>query len=228
MSEDSISLVAAVELPLVAAQPGIWFADQLSQQKNMFTVAHYIELAGPLERELFSRAVSQGLAEADTLHARFVDGDDGPMQRIPIQRQAADMPKLEWLDFSARADGRQAALTLMWEDTEAPIQLDGEEPLYRHWVIRVPDENGKPLWLWYQRYHHLLLDGFSFTAITRRIADIYTALLQGKSIGESPFTPFSDVVSEYLAYAGSETELRDKQFWQQHTADLPAAHTLSP
>ncbi|WP_145591497.1 non-ribosomal peptide synthetase [Yersinia rochesterensis] len=228
MSEDSISLVAAVELPLVAAQPGIWFADQLSQQKNMFTVAHYIELAGPLERELFSRAVSQGLAEADTLHARFVDGDDGPMQRIPIQRQAADMPKLEWLDFSARADGRQAALTLMWEDTEAPIQLDGEEPLYRHWVIRVPDENGKPLWLWYQRYHHLLLDGFSFTAITRRIADIYTALLQGKSIGESPFTPFSDVVSEYLAYAGSEIELRDKQFWQQHTADLPAAHTLSP
>ncbi|CNG86833.1 non-ribosomal peptide synthetase [Yersinia kristensenii] len=228
MSEDSISLVAVVELPLVAAQPGIWFADQLSQQKNMFTVAHYIELAGPLERELFSRAVSQGVAEADTLHARFFDGNDGPMQRIPLQCHAADMPELAWLDLSSHADGRQVALTLMRDDTDAPLPVDGEEPLYRHWVIRVPDENGKPLWLWYQRYHHLLLDGFSFTAITRRIADIYTALLQGKSIGESPFTRFSEVVSEYLAYVGSETEQRDKQFWQQHTADLPAALSLAP
>ncbi|QHB33955.1 amino acid adenylation domain-containing protein [Yersinia canariae] len=227
MSEDSIPLSAAVELPLVAAQPGIWFADQLSHQKNIFTVAHYIELAGPLDQVLFSRAVSQGLAEADTLHAHFFDGNDGPMQRIPLQRNAANMPELTWLDLSAHADGRQVALTLMQDDTDAELRLEDGNPLFRHWVIRVPDENGKPLWFWYQRYHHLLLDGFSFTAITRRIADIYTALLQGKSIGESPFTPFSDVVSEYLAYVGSETELRDKQFWQQHTAELPAAITLS-
>ncbi|MGE4802278.1 non-ribosomal peptide synthetase [Yersinia hibernica] len=227
MSEDSISLFAAVELPLVAAQPGIWFAEQLSHQKNIFTVAHYIELAGPLDQALFSHAVSQGLAEADTLHAHFFDGNDGPMQRIPLQRDVASMPELAWLDLSARADGRQVALTLMQDDTEAELRLEDKNPLYRHWVIRVPDEKGKPRWFWYQRYHHLLLDGFSFAAITRRIADIYTALLQGKPIGESPFTPFSDVVSEYLAYVGSETEQRDKQFWQHHTADLPAAITLS-
>ncbi|PHZ24946.1 non-ribosomal peptide synthetase [Yersinia massiliensis] len=230
MSEDSTPIfadAAIVELPLVAAQPGIWFADQLSQQKTLYTVAHYIELAGSLDRMLFSRAVSQGLSEADTLHARFFHGVDGPMQRIPLQCKATDIPKLVWLDLSSRADGRQAALALMQDDIDADLLADGDEPLYRHWVIRVPDEQGKPVWLWYQRYHHLVIDGFSFTAITRRIADIYTALQQGKPIGESPFTPFSDVVSEYLAYAGSETEQRDKQFWLQHTADLPAAISLS-
>ncbi|WP_145530243.1 non-ribosomal peptide synthetase [Yersinia alsatica] len=230
MSKDSTPIfadAAAIELPLIAAQPGIWFADQLSHQKNLFTVAHYIELAGPLDRILFSAAVRQGLAEADTLHARFYDSHDGPMQRIPLQLDAADMPELTWLDLSSRADGRLVALTLMQDDTAADLPADSEDLLFRHWVIRVPDEQGKPVWFWYQRYHHLLLDGFSFTAITRRIADIYTALLQQKLIGESPFTPFSDVVSEYLAYAGSEIQQRDKQFWQQHTADLPAAISLS-
>ncbi|MEX0634877.1 hypothetical protein M8494_35930 [Serratia ureilytica] len=33
-------------------------------------------------------------------------------------------------------------------------------------VMRLADNR----WFWYRRYHHLLVDGFSFTAIARRVA----------------------------------------------------------
>ncbi len=69
---------------------------------------------------------------------------------------------------------------------------------------------GDDCWYWYQRYHHLLVDGFSFPAITRQIAAIYRARQCGEETPDSPFTPFAEVVEEYQRYYGSEAWQRDK------------------
>ncbi len=92
-----------------------------------------------------------------------------------------------------------------------------------HQLLRVGDDR----WYWYQRYHHLLVDGFSFPAITRQIAAIYRAWQRGEATPESPFTPFAEVVDEYLRYAGSEAWQRDKAFWQAQRQALPAPASLS-
>ncbi|MFO5798847.1 enterobactin non-ribosomal peptide synthetase EntF, partial [Klebsiella pneumoniae] len=90
-------------------------------------------------------------------------------------------------------------------------------------LLRVGDDR----WYWYQRYHHLLVDGFSFPAITRQIAAIYRAWQRGEATPESPFTPFAEVVDEYQRYAGSEAWQRDKAFWQAQRQALPAPASLS-
>ncbi|MDP1080583.1 condensation domain-containing protein, partial [Klebsiella pneumoniae] len=79
----------------------------------------------------------------------------------------------------------------------------------------------------YQRYHHLLVDGFSFPAITRQIDAIYRAWQRGEATPESPFTPFAEVVDEYQRYAGSEAWQRDTAFWQAQRQSLPAPASLS-
>ncbi|HEE0693323.1 TPA: enterobactin non-ribosomal peptide synthetase EntF, partial [Klebsiella pneumoniae] len=96
-------------------------------------------------------------------------------------------------------------------------------PLVCHQLLRVGDDR----WYWYQRYHHLLVDGFSFPAITRQIAAIYRAWQRGEATPESPFTPFAEVVDEYQRYAGSEAWQRDKAFWQAQRQALPAPAPLS-
>ena len=92
-----------------------------------------------------------------------------------------------------------------------------------HQLLRVGDDR----WYWYQRYHHLLVDGFSFPAITRQIAAIYRAWQRGEATPESPFTSFAEVVDEYQRYAGSEAWQRDKAFWQAQRQALPAPASLS-
>ncbi|HBY2054888.1 TPA: enterobactin non-ribosomal peptide synthetase EntF, partial [Klebsiella pneumoniae] len=103
------------------------------------------------------------------------------------------------------------------------LRVDGGNPLVCHQLLRVGDDR----WYWYQRYHHLLVDGFSFPAITRQIAAIYRAWQRGEATPESPFTPFAEVVDEYLRYAGSEAWQRDKAFWQAQRQALPAPASLS-
>lgn len=80
----------------------------------------------------------------------------------------------------------------------------------------------------YQRYHHLLVDGFSFTAIARRVAAIYTHLCRGDALEPTPFTAFSDVVAEYQAYREAPAWQRDADFWLEKARQLPPPATLCP
>ncbi|SUI63295.1 Enterobactin synthase component F [Serratia marcescens] len=212
------------DYPLVAAQPGIWVADQIALRRNSFAVAHYTELHGAIDRSALERAIRQGLAEADTVQARFFEAQDGqPVQRLPLIADPARVQAPEWFDFSARPDAEQAALALMNDDLAQDLPADGERPLYRHALIRVSADR----WFWYQRFHHLTLDGFSFEAITRRIADIYRALRHGLSPAASPFTPFGKVVEEFQQWQTSPARRRAAEFWQQHLRDLPSPLSLS-
>lgn len=212
------------DYPLVAAQPGIWIADQIALRRNSFAVAHYTELHGDIDRPALERAIRQGLAEADTVQARFFEAQDGqPAQRLPLSADPARVQAPEWFDFSARPDAEQAALSLMHDDLAQELPADGERPLYRHALIRISADR----WFWYQRFHHLTLDGFSFEAITRRIADIYRALRHGLSPAASPFTPFGQVVEEFQQWQTSPARQRAAEFWRQHLRDLPSPLSLS-
>jgi enterobactin synthetase component F len=63
-------------LPLVAAQPGIWMAEQLSTLPNAWSVAHYTELKGDIDAPLLAKAIAEGMMQADTLRMRFAE-DNG-------------------------------------------------------------------------------------------------------------------------------------------------------
>ena len=63
-------------LPLVAAQPGIWMAEQLSSLPNAWSVAHYTELKGAIDAPLLAKAIAEGMMQADTLRMRFTE-DNG-------------------------------------------------------------------------------------------------------------------------------------------------------
>ncbi|HBX11949.1 MAG TPA: hypothetical protein DEF92_04055, partial [Leclercia adecarboxylata] len=68
-------------------------------------------------------------------------------------------------------DPHAAALAQMQADLNQNLRVDSGQPLAFHLLIQVADNR----WYWYQRYHHLVVDGFSFPAITRQIVAIYRA-----------------------------------------------------
>lgn len=148
-----------LELPLIAAQPGIWMGDQLSATRNAFIVAQYIELNGAIDVELLRQAIRIGLSEADTVHARFVENEGRLSQILPLRRNAADLLEADVVDVSKEPDPEAAALVFMRADLAAFLPLDGDRPLYRHALIRVGETSNGARWFWYQRYHHLMVDG---------------------------------------------------------------------
>lgn len=208
-------------LPLVAAQPGIWMADQLSPQANAWSVAHYVELNGELNEALLCKAIVAGMKEADTLCMRFSEVDGEARQWVDAN---ASFTSPLCRDLRDEAESEAAALAIMREDLAQDLRLSSGKPLYHHQLLRISETR----WFWYQRFHHLVVDGFSFTAITRRIANIYSAYCQNQTPEPSPFTPFSDVVAEYEHYRTTDAWQRDAAFWASKAKQLPPPATLSP
>jgi amino acid adenylation domain-containing protein len=221
------SAPSELELPLIAAQPGIWMGDQIAPTRNAFIVAQYVELNGHVDLESLRRAIRIGLSEADTIHARFTESEGRLAQIIPQRRNAGESPDPDVVDVSEEHDPEAAALAFMRADLAAHLPLDGDALLYRHALIRLGETSNGARWFWYQRYHHLMVDGFSFAAIARRIAEIYTALRRRKPLGDSPFTSFAEVVEEYQSYEGSKAQEADRGFWLDHAKNLPTPIALS-
>lgn len=209
------------ELPLVAAQPGIWMADSLSTEPGAWSVAHYVELNGHIDANRLAQAIVLGMGEADTLRMRFRERDDG----IPVQwvddTFTFSSPQIH--DLRHMSDPMATAHALMQQDLAQDLRMVSGRALYHHALFRLDDQR----WYWYQRYHHMVVDGFSFTAITRRIANLYTSLCRNETPEPTPFIPFSEVVSEYAHYQRTPAYLRDAQFWGQQMRELPPPGTLS-
>lgn len=208
-------------LSLLPSQHGIWLADQISEEKNVYTIAHCIELHGEIDMALLDRAIHSTMCEADTVTALYGDGHQ-QLQPPLTPEQFPETPVYDWRD-----QPQQRAWDWMAEDIRQPNTCAGGSPGFRHQVFRVADHNGKPRWLWYQRFHHIMLDGYSFTALTRRVAAHYTALHREQPPEPSPFCTVVDVLQEYDDYEKSPSFNEDRDFWQQYCADLPLPETLS-
>lgn len=210
----------SVKHPLVAAQPGIWMAEQLSDLPNAWSVAHYVELTGPVDAPLLAKAVVAGMMQADTLRMRFTEDNGEVWQWVD---DTLTLPEPQIIDLRADADPHTAALAQMQADLNQNLRVDSGQPLAFHLLIQVADNR----WYWYQRYHHLVVDGFSFPAVTRQIVAIYRAWSKGEATPDSPFTPFAEVVEEYQRYQQSEAWARDGAFWAEQRRQLPPPVSLS-
>ena len=198
-------------LPLTEAQEGLWYAQRLDAGNPVFNTGQSIALHGPLEVEAFRAAVDGMVAEADSLALRILDAPGGPRQ-IP---DPALRPWLEVVDLSGAADPLATAREAMARDMGRPVDLPrgglATERLYR----LAPDHH-----LWYQRAHHLALDGFGTELLVRRVAALYAARLTGSDPGQ-PLAPFAATVSEDAAYRASPRRAADAAYWREAMAGAP-------
>ncbi|MFC8592092.1 amino acid adenylation domain-containing protein [Streptomyces atroolivaceus] len=210
--------VTPVVLPLTAAQSGMWFAQSLDPLSPAHNTAECLEIDGPLDPELFAAALRRVTAEADALRVTVEDSPDGPRQRV---LPSVGLP-LTTHDLRDAPDAGRRAEEWMHADLAEPFGLTAG-PLFRHALFRVGEER----WLWYQRIHHLVMDGFGYSLLVRRAAEAYTALTRGEEPGPRAFGTLADLVAEDSAYRSSDAFAADRAHWTEAFADRPAVPRLA-
>ncbi|WP_110933222.1 amino acid adenylation domain-containing protein [Paenibacillus bouchesdurhonensis] len=202
-----------VRFPLTGAQSGIWFAQQLDPGNPIYNTGEYIEIHGELRLELFEQALRQTVMEAEALQLRFGEDQDGPWQRT------AEAPADDWslfvLDVSREEQPRAAAEAWMKEDMNVPMDLR-QGPLFRQAVLQISPER----FFWYQKIHHIAIDGFGFSLLARRVSQIYSALARDEAVGRS-FGTWQEVLTEEEEYRDSRQAEQDRKFWLSRFADQP-------
>ncbi|WP_163136602.1 non-ribosomal peptide synthetase DhbF [Bacillus subtilis] len=207
-----------LQYSLTGAQTGIWFAQQLDPDNPIYNTAEYIEINGPINIALFEEALRHVIKEAESLHVRFGENMDGPWQMI---NPSPDV-QLHVIDVSSEPDPEKTALNWMKADLAKPVDL-GYDPLFNEALfIAGPDR-----FFWYQRIHHIAIDGFGFSLIAQRVASTYTALIKGQTAKGRSFGSLQAILEEDTDYRGSEQYEKDRQFWLDRFADAPEVVSLA-
>lgn len=192
-------------LPLAAAQEGIWTGQQFDRASPAFNTAEYVEIHGPVDLAALEKAIRRAVTETDALNVVFeADAEGRPWQRF---RDARDWTP-DHVDVSGEAEPLDAALAWMRADLANPVDLT-RDLLFGHAFFRL----GPDHLLWYQRVHHIALDGYGLSLVARRVAEVYTALVERREPPEHTFGSLASVVDEDQSYLDSEKYVTAREHW---------------
>ncbi|MEU5534710.1 amino acid adenylation domain-containing protein [Streptomyces sp. NPDC020362] len=194
--------------PLTDAQLGIWYAHQLDPSGTGYQGAQYVDIDGPVEVPAFVAAVHRAVEETGTLRVTFADGPHGPVLTADTSAWRVEVTDLQGAD-----DPRAAAHARMAADLARPVDLS-HGPLFTQALYVL----GPRRFLWYQRAHHIVMDGYGHALVTRRVAELYAR----PDLPARPFTGQGAMLEADAGYAGSPAQDADRAYWLEHLRGLPA------
>jgi nonribosomal peptide synthetase DhbF len=212
-----MTLVSSNAQRLSTAQTGIWYAQQLDPKNPIYNTGEFVQINGDLNLELFEQALRAVIGEAESLHAQFHEDQQGLWQTFAPNH---DWP-LHVIDLRGQANPLARAHEWMQQNLAQPIDLQ-RDPLFTQALFLIEPQH----YLWYQRIHHIAIDAFGLALIERRVAELYTALLNGSDTGRT-FASMEQLLAEHEQYQQSEHRLRDRAYWLEHFTDNEHASNLA-
>ncbi|CAM2828326.1 non-ribosomal peptide synthetase [Prescottella defluvii] len=203
--------------PLSQAQLGMWFAQHVDPSVPA-NIAQYVELRGSLDIELLHRATARAAGETGSAYIRILEIDAQPHQ--VVDPTLDDSP--EYVDLRAEADSRAAALEWMRSDYSAPVDLLRDR-LVVGALLHVEDD----VYFWYNRAHHVVLDGFGATTFVNRVAEHYTALAENSEPSANLSSPLEKVYDADRTYRASTRFTSDRDYWLERLAGVEESTSLA-
>ncbi|MEU0086975.1 amino acid adenylation domain-containing protein [Streptomyces sp. NPDC006274] len=194
-------------IPVTGGQSGIWLAQQIEPDSSAYNVSFVLDLRGDIDLDRLAAAVRQTVEEAESLHVRIVDDHGVPRQvasPVPV-----DVPVV---DLRGESDPLAAAHRWAEADRDRPADL-AAAPLYAHALLRLADDRVR----WYQRYHHIVMDGAGIARISRRAGDLYTH-------GDRAAVPdwsLARLVDADTAHRASRKSVEDRAYWLRRMDGRP-------
>ncbi|MBJ7352253.1 MAG: hypothetical protein JHD12_17040, partial [Rhodococcus sp.] len=188
--------------PLSPAQLGMWFAQHVDPSVPA-NIAQYVELRGDLDVELLRRASSRAALELQSGFVRITEIDAEPRQIVDPTLDDS----LGLVDLRGENDPRAAALEWMHADYSAPIDILRDR-LIAATVLRIEDD----VWFWYERVHHVVLDGFGAVTFMNRAAELYTSEVEGTEPTKNLASDLTKVYDIEMSYRDSSRFQADREY----------------
>ncbi|MDJ0025656.1 amino acid adenylation domain-containing protein [Gordonia alkanivorans] len=207
-------------LPLTAAQRGMWFAESLSSDYSV-NIAQYVDIRhepGGLDYDLLARCCVEVGKLVESPYVRLAEVDGVPVQYVDLDFDQ----HVDTLDLRHESDPEAAALAWMQQEYRRPVDLLTDQFIVIT-IIKVADDRT----FWYNRAHHIIIDGYAALSIMRRTVDRYNALRRGDQPQDKLPATMADIVAYEDAYRTSSRRDTDREHWLERVTDLPERVTLS-
>ncbi|HSS48320.1 MAG TPA: condensation domain-containing protein, partial [Thermoanaerobaculia bacterium] len=203
--------------PLSPLQEGLLFHSLYAPGSVVYLSQLLCRLEGGVDEPAFEEACRRVVMNHSTLRTSFRwEGLERPLQVVHGQVEVV-LRHEDWRGLPALGrESRRAEL--LRTDRRAGFDL-ARAPLMRWTLIRTGEHDYEFLW----SHHHILLDGWSFSAIAGEFLAGYEALRSGREPEPARHLPYR----QYIAWLERKDSAASEQYWRQALAGFTEPTSLA-
>lgn len=186
----------------------IWLEQKLNPDVPMYNMFMTFAITGEIQLVHFRKAFQALVDQSDALRMVVEEVDNIPQQRIILHFPY----EMDFLDFSEGTEPLAAIESFLQQ--RCIIQFDLSERMFDSVLIKFAADK----YCWYLNVHHLIVDGWSFSLLYRRMAEYYGRSLRGQLADISPLPSFEGYILSERAYRNSTQYERAEAYWQEKLA----------
>ncbi|MFI6193478.1 amino acid adenylation domain-containing protein [Streptomyces sp. NPDC051136] len=180
-----------------------------------------LRLRGRVSPEAVEGALNDILRRHDALRTRLPVRDGDPVQLVAPPRHQ-ELPVIDLTGLSERERERESDRLVRAEQAE-PFDL-AQGPLVRFRLVRMADDDALLL----LTFHHAVVDGWSYSVISRELDAFYGARLAGRpSPLPAPRLQYADYARWQRDWLESEEAERQLDYWTTRLAGAPESLALT-
>ncbi|HEY0735253.1 MAG TPA: amino acid adenylation domain-containing protein, partial [Herpetosiphonaceae bacterium] len=202
--------------PLAPMQQGMLFHSLYAPSSGVYVEQLSCTLRGNLNVAAFERAWQQLVDRYPILRTAFVwEGLDEPVQMVH-RRVTLPLEQQDWRGIASTAQAVKLE-TFLQADKEQGFDVT-RAPLMRCALLRIADDAYYFVW----SFHHILLDGWSVSALLEKAFAAYHANTRGQELRLEPSRSYRD----YIVWLRQQDQSRAEAFWQQMLDGISAPTQL--
>ncbi|HZF08986.1 MAG TPA: amino acid adenylation domain-containing protein, partial [Thermoanaerobaculia bacterium] len=194
--------------PLSPLQEGMLFETLFAPGSGVYVDQLLCRVAGHLDEVALERACQWTLDRHPILRTSFHGRDLGRALQVVHGRVAMSLESLDWRSLSA-GETKERLAGLVAADRKRGFDVS-RAPLMRWTAVRTGETEHWLLWT----HHHVLLDGWSLSAVTGEFLGAYRALHLGEESKAVRRQPYRD----YIAWLESRDLAETEQYWRRALA----------
>ncbi|RKZ91698.1 MAG: non-ribosomal peptide synthetase [Candidatus Parabeggiatoa sp. nov. 1] len=197
--------------PLSSTQKEIWFDQILHPELPLYNIGGYLRIDGTIDQALFEKALNQVIKENDALRIRLHEG-----KSLPTQTFAENIClKLDFYEFEDKENAHELALAWMKQAFAKPFQIY-DNPLFQFALFKIATNR----YYSFQKYHHLIVDGWAISLVVQRVSAAYNALASGQFCEQKYYT-YQYFIQNDQVYLDSERFTKAKHYWLEKYHEIP-------
>ncbi len=202
--------------PLTPMQKGMLFHSLLDEASSSYFEQASFDLQGELKIDWFKASLERLFETYAVLRTRFYSGwNDTPLQIVyKTQTPQIHFADLRDIEEHLRED---AIATYQREDKAKGFDL-ARDPLMRIAIFRMEDRKYHLIW----SFHHIVMDGWCLSLITKEVFDHYSALQEGREPEPLSAVPYSD----YIEWLDRQDQGAAKRYWSGYLEGYKGETTL--
>ena len=217
--EPIVRVPRAGALPTSFAQERVWRVAQAARPGDVYQLANFLTLTGPLDRDRLREAIQSVFDTQEALRTSFGAGE--PVQLVHPRWEIA----LPFRDVSNADDPAAEATRLLRDMAAEPFDLT-RLPLMRLCLVRLGAGEHRLL----RAQHHIITDGWSRRIFALDLARAYEALGEGRRLAADPAAPqpADAAMAERRRFAPGSPERRHHYAWWRGQLAAPATPQRLP